>query len=201
MSPARQVDEEAQRVRLLEGLAESIREKGLAQTQLDDIVRHARASKRTFYKHFPDKDACFVELARRLSDTVLEQVRQTIDLDAEWTDQVDQAIAVYLGALAADPAMTLTFASPSLGPSIVRAQREGGERYAELMVEVLDTDAMRRAGVPQMSLERAFMLVSGLHHTVVRAVERGEDVMALAPEFKAVFKAAIASGPVGVGTD
>ena len=197
MTPARQVDEEAQRVRLLEGLAESIREKGLARTQLDDIVRHARASKRTFYKHFPDKDACFVELARRLSDAVLDQVRATIDLDAEWTDQVDQAIDVYLGALALDPAMTLTFASPSLGPSIVRAQREGGERYAELMVEVLDSDAMRQAGVPQMSIERAFLLVSGLHHTVVRAVERGDDVMALAPEFKAVFRAAIGSGRVG----
>ena len=38
----------AQHARLMEGLAASIREKGLAQTQVSDIVRHAHASRRTF---------------------------------------------------------------------------------------------------------------------------------------------------------
>jgi hypothetical protein len=54
-----------------------------------------------------------------------------------------------------------------------------------------------------MSFERAYMLVSGLHETVHRAVARGEDVLRLAPEFRAVFKAVIASSlrePVGRDT-
>ena len=37
-----------------------------------------------------------------------------IDPEPEWATQVDQAIDAYLGLLAAEPAMTLTFASPSL---------------------------------------------------------------------------------------
>ena len=196
MNRTRRVDEEAQRVRLLEGLAASIREKGLARTQLDDIVRHARASKRTFYKHFPDTDACFVELARRLTETVRAQVEAAIDPDDDWSAQLDQGIDAYLRILAAEPAMTLTFASASLGDSIVRAQRESLEGYAELLAGVVNTEAMRGEGVPPMSLERAYMLVSGMAQTVVRAVERGEDLMVLAPEFKAVFMAAITQGSV-----
>jgi AcrR family transcriptional regulator len=187
--------DDAQRIRLLEGLATSIREKGLAQTQLADIVREARASRRTFYKHFPDKDSCFVELARRLSDIVQAQLAAAIDRDAEWTTQVEQAIDAYLGMLGADPAMTLTFSSPSLGATVVRAQREAIDRYAQFVVEAVADAAERDGENRSLSHERAFMLVSGLHSTVVRAVERDEDIMALAPEFHAVFKAAIASPP------
>jgi AcrR family transcriptional regulator len=183
---------EAQHARLLEGLAASIREKGLAHTQVTDIVRHARASRRTFYKHFPDKDACFVELARRLSVVVQGHVRDAIDPDADWETQVGMAIGAYLEILASDPAMTLTFSSASLGPTIVRAQRDGIEEYAVLVQDIVASEAFSRAGIPPISLERAYMLVSGLHQTVVRAVERSEDLMRLAPEFRAVFTAALA---------
>ena len=190
--------DQAQRTRLLEGLAASIREKGLAATQLADIVRHARASRRTFYKHFPDKDACFVELARRLSTEVRGGVRSVIDADAPWELQVSTAIDTYLSALASDPAMTLTFASASLGPTIVRAQREAIEQYAVLVQEISAGESFRQAGIPPISLVRAYMLVSGLSQTVIRAVEHGENVLGLAPEFKAVFGVVLASGPVAI---
>ena len=185
-----QTEYERQHLRLLEGLAASIREKGLPATQLTDIVRHARASRRTFYKHFPDKDAAFVELARTLADVGLEAVRGAMDPAADWETQTDQAIDAYLALLAAEPAMTLTFSSPSLGPSIVRAQRDGIERYAELVVEVTRGEAFRRAGI-ELSFAQGYVLVSGLNQVVVRAVERGEDLLALAPDLKAVFKAAM----------
>ena len=185
-----QTEYERQHLRLLEGLAASIREKGLPATQLTDIVRHARASRRTFYKHFPDKDAAFVELARTLADVGLEAVRAAMDPAADWETQTDQAIDAYLALLAAEPAMTLTFSSPSLGPSIVRAQRDGIERYAELVVDVTRGDAFRRAGI-ELTFAQGYVLVSGLNQVVVRAVERGEDLLALAPDLKAIFKAAM----------
>ncbi|HEU4658470.1 MAG TPA: TetR/AcrR family transcriptional regulator [Capillimicrobium sp.] len=183
---------EEQRTRLLEGLAASIREKGLAQTQLTDIVRHARASRRTFYKHFPDKDSCFVELLHRVAAEIQARLVEAIDREADWQTQVDQAVDRYLAELEAEPELTLTFASPSLGERIVRAQREAIEQYAVLVKELADGEAFRRAGVREISLEQAYMLVSGLHLTVVRAVDRGEDLAPLAPEFKAVFKAVLA---------
>ena len=40
------------RVRLLDGLATSIGERGYRASTVADIVRHARTSKRTFYDQF-----------------------------------------------------------------------------------------------------------------------------------------------------
>jgi len=188
--------EAAQRLRLLDGLAESIREKGLGETQVNDVVRHAATSKRTFYKHFVDKDACFVELARLLSDEVHATVVAAIDPTADWERQVSAAISAYLESLASDPALTLTFSSTTLGPTVVRAQRDAMEQYAAMVVAISAGPAFHDAGVEPISFERAYMLVCGLGMTVMRAAEHGDDIVALAPDLIAVFEAALRHGPV-----
>lgn len=179
---------DAQHARLMEGLAASIREKGLAQTQVADIVRHARASRRTFYKHFEDKEACFVELMVVTADAFLEEVDRAIDREAPIATQIDQAIDTYLGLVTGDADLMSTFASPALGERTVLAQREGFERYAELIVSVTESDSARDPRVAPVSVERAYMLVSGLHQTLVRALVRGEDLDDAGAEFKAVMK-------------
>jgi AcrR family transcriptional regulator len=179
---------EAQHARLMEGLAASIREKGLAQTQVTDIVRHARASRRTFYNHFADKEACFVELMNTMSDAFLAEVDRSIDREAPIATQIDQAIDAYLGLVTSDPGLTQTFASASTGERIVMAQRDAFERYAALIVAVVESDSARDPQVEPISVERAYMLVSGLHHTLVRALVRGEELDRVSYEFKAVMK-------------
>jgi AcrR family transcriptional regulator len=181
----------AQHARLMEGLAASIREKGLAGTQVSDIVRHAHASRRTFYNHFEDKEACFVELMTTLADAFLAEVDRAIDRDAPIATQVDQAVDTYLGLVTGDPALLSTFASPALGERTVLAQRQGFERYAELIVAVVEGDSARDPRVQPISIERAYMLVSGLHQTLVRALVRGEDLDRASYEFRAVIKAAL----------
>ena len=186
---------EAQHARLMEGLAASIREKGLAGTQVSDIVRHAHASRRTFYNHFEDKEACFVELMTTLADAFLAEVDAAIDREAPIATQIEQAIDTYLSLVTGDPDLTSTFASPALGERTVLAQREGFERYAELIVAVVEGDSARDPRVAPISIERAYMLVSGLHHTLVRALVRGEELGRVSAEFKAVMKLVL-SGPV-----
>jgi AcrR family transcriptional regulator len=186
---------EEQHARLLEGLAASIREKGLAQTQVTDIVRHARASRRTFYKHFPDKDSCLVELTTMLGVALLEQVDRAIDREAPLAVQIDQAIDTYVDILTTEPGLTTTFASPALGDRIVIAQREGLERYAQLVLSVVEGDAERDPAVAPISLERAYMAVSGCQQAIVRAVARDEDLAAVGAEIKEFMKAALAAQP------
>jgi len=186
---------EAQHARLMEGLAASIREKGLARTQVTDIVRHARASRRTFYNHFEDKEACFVELMNAMSDAFLEEVDRAIDRETPIATQIDQAIDTYLGLVTSDPGLTQTFASPSLGERIVMAQRGAFERYAELIVSVVESDSERDPRVEPISIERAYMLVSGLHHTLVRALVRDEELGRVSAEFKAVMKLVLSGRP------
>jgi AcrR family transcriptional regulator len=191
MPPSPETIAEQQRARLLEGLAASIREKGLAHAQVSDIVRHAGASRRTFYKHFPDKDSCFVELAQLTAAMVMNTVAAAIDPDALPAAQIHQAIDAYLHILTTEPEMTFTFSSPALADRVVRAQRDGIEQFAQFVVSVIDADSERDPNLSPITIERAYMLVSGLRDTIVRAVERGDDLAHAAAEGKAVIKAVL----------
>ncbi|OJU84851.1 MAG: hypothetical protein BGO11_08610 [Solirubrobacterales bacterium 70-9] len=191
MSIDAETEKGAQHQRLMDGLAASIREKGLAQTQVSDIVRHAHASRRTFYNHFEDKEACFVELMVTLADAFLAEVDRSIDREQPLEVQIDQAIDTYLALITGDPALMNTFAEPKVGERTVVAQREGFERYAELIVSVVESDSARDPRIAPISIERAYMLVSGLHQTLVRALVRGEDLDRASYEFKAVIKSAL----------
>jgi AcrR family transcriptional regulator len=178
----REAFQRAQHTRLLEGLAASIREKGLAATQVGDIVRHAQASRRTFYNHFPDKDSCLVELMETISARVREEIAGSIDPQAPIEQQIDAAIDRYVQALKSDYALTVTFYSPGLSDTVVRAQREGIERYAELLAAV--TNATNST---PMTTTRAVMLISGLAHTIAWAIDHGDDLDAVAEEIKQVL--------------
>jgi AcrR family transcriptional regulator len=182
------------RGRLLEGLAASIREKGLAGTQIADIVRHARASRRTFYQCFADKDACFLELAEAVGDLAREVVSGAVDADASWERQVEQAVDAYLGLLAADPKMAVAVSSelPTLGAPWLAIRNAGIERFASLVVGMSRSSSMRAGGIEPMPIETAVMIVAGLDGMVARAVRREESILDLAAIAKAVVKTVFA---------
>jgi AcrR family transcriptional regulator len=171
------------RERLLEGLAASIRERGLAETQLTDIVRHARASRTTFYNCFADKESCFVELVREATTLGIALVEAAVDPSAPWRQQVDDGVEAYFAALTADPAMTVAVSRDlaSLGARGVAVVQEGVERYAEVLCRLTGRDAMRSAGVMGLSMDAAVLLVGGINAMVVHAIERGDDIGKLIP--------------------
>ncbi len=183
----------AQHERLLQGLAESIREKGLAQTQVSDIVGSAHASRRTFYKHFPDKDSCFVELTTAITGVMLERVDHSIDRDAPLEVQIDQAIDTYVDILLEEPSLTTTWASPALSERVVVAQRDGVLRYAQLLLSVVAADAQRDPEIEPITLSRAYMVVSGVQQAIIRAVASDQDLAELASEIKQFMKAVLVS--------
>lgn len=181
------------RQRLLEGLAASIREKGLQGTQIADIVRHARTSRRTFYECFPDKESCFVELVEMSNAAIVDAVRAAVDPTAPWAAQVDQAIDSYLEALGSDPSLTVTISRelPSLGNRGADLLHASIDRYAQLVLALIDSSRPKRGARAQVTLDEAVMLAGGVAETVGRASLRGEDVRSTAPVIKAVFKAVL----------
>ncbi len=179
------------RRRLLDGLARSLREKGLQGTQITDIVGHARTSRRTFYECFPDKESAFVELIRELRSAVVQIIETAIDSDAPWDEQVDRAIDAYLGALSEDPALSATVsrALPTLGDRGAALQREGIDRFARLVVEMANGPGMRRDGVAPISHDTAVMLMGGVAELINRARSEGSELESAGATAKAVIKA------------
>ena len=185
------------RGRLLDGLAQSVREKGLQRTQIADVVRHARTSRRTFYECFADKESAFVELIRESSIALRGLVEAAVDPGAPWEQQIDGALDAYFTALSGDPALVATVSRelPTLGERGAALQHEGVERFAQLVVQLTRAPEMRRAGVRAVTLEEAAMLMGGVAELVARAVHEERPLSDAASTAKAVIKAAIGPPP------
>ena len=72
----RDVVEASQRTRLLEAVGRAVAERGYAAATIDDVVRRAGVSKKTFYDHFADKQDCFLAAYEAASEELLERVRE-----------------------------------------------------------------------------------------------------------------------------
>ena len=166
------------RRRLLEGMAAAIRECGYRDSTVADVVRHARTSRRTFYAHFPGKQACFAALLREANAAMVRQIAAAVDRRAPWDVQARQAIEAWIAAAQADRALTLSWIRdlPSLGTDARHLQRESLEAFIVLVRDLTDTPELRAAGVAPPSRQLMVMLVGGLRELIATTVEDGGDI-------------------------
>jgi AcrR family transcriptional regulator len=169
------------RRRLLEGMAAAIRETGYREATVADVVRHARTSRRTFYEHFPGKQACFIDLLREANASMVRQIGAAVDRRARWDVQVRQAIEAWIAVAQSDLALTLSWIRdlPSLGADARHLQREWLEAFIVLVTELTDTPELRAAGVGQgspPSRQLMIMMLGGLRELIATTVEDGGDI-------------------------
>jgi AcrR family transcriptional regulator len=158
------------RARLLQAMASVAAAQGLAATSIAAVVAEAGVSKRTFYEHFADKDACFLALYRAASASALRTLRESVQPGRPWQDQVEHALGAYLAHLAAGPQLIrmLFVEIHHLGPAGATVRREVMQHLADYMLETINADAL--ALTPTM----AMAAVGGIHELVLQAIERGE---------------------------
>ena len=176
--PVVEAQTETFRRRLLEGLAESIAERGYRDTTVADIVRHARTSKRTFYDQFATKEQCFLELLRADTEELGERIAAAVDPEADWHQQIRQAVESYVGYMESRPAVTLSWIRelPSLGAIARPVQRRGLQLLSNLLVDLSASPGFRRADLPPLTAPLAVILLAGLRELTALAVEDGRPV-------------------------
>jgi AcrR family transcriptional regulator len=189
----------SQRTRLLEAVGRTVAEKGYAATTIEDIVRGAGVSKKTFYEHFSDKLDCFLAAYEAASDELLEHVRGAQDAaedgarsttaaedgagrarargarDAAWLAHTRAGIHAYLRWLAAEPALARVFLIEiaAAGPQALERRERLRDRYAERMRELQVANS-----VPD---EIFHAVVAGADDLVVRRLREGGDLLELEP--------------------
>jgi len=170
--------EDAFRRRLLDGLADSIDERGYRDSTVADIVRHARTSKRTFYARFSTKEECFAELLMANTDEIVARVRQAVDPEAPWRDQVRQAVVAYVATIEARTAITLSWIRelPALGEGARPMLRRGFGRLVAMIVDLSGNTSFREAGILPISRAAAVILVGGLRELTAQTMEDGDPV-------------------------
>jgi AcrR family transcriptional regulator len=178
------------RQRLLEGLRQAIREQGLQQLTISDIVRNARTSKRTFYECFVDKDTCLVALAEEWAAALRQAVDDGVDRQAPWDTQIDAAVDAFISAVAADPVLAVAISRelPTLGGRSLELWESDVDFYSAFYMELSRGKTMRRAGVQPLSKERAVILVGGLAELIDRCLRTGQSLDTAGDAMKDVMK-------------
>jgi AcrR family transcriptional regulator len=156
---------------LMGGLAESIAAKGYPATTIADIVMHARVSKRTFYEHFSDKEACLMALYVQGCELLLGVVRNAAgDGRRPWKEMINSGVTAYLDALENMPAVTRTLLVEiqAAGPKAFRLRQQMQRRFADALVEVVDEARAADPGIPPLSPLLAIALVGGVHEMMLQ---------------------------------
>ncbi|MDR3655534.1 MAG: TetR/AcrR family transcriptional regulator [Mycobacterium sp.] len=166
------------RQRFIDALATLIGERGYAATSVVDIVRVAQTSKTTFYLHFTNKQECYLALLASVTDDLVADIRQAVDSDAHWHNQIRQIFTAYIAHLTARPAISLSWIRdlPALGAAARPIQRRNFAELAALLEELSTNSGFQRAQLPPITKPKAVMLLAGVRELAAQTAEDDLDI-------------------------
>jgi AcrR family transcriptional regulator len=176
---------QSQRTRLLEAVGRAVADKGYASTTIDDIVRGAGVSKKTFYEHFRDKEDCFLAAYEAAADELFAHVHEAHGAPGSWLDRTRAGIGAYLRWLAAEPALARVFLIEvaAAGPRAAERSEALRDRYARQMAELQQAARGEMPALPELPLEIFQAVVAAVDDLVVRRIRDAgaEDLAELEP--------------------
>jgi AcrR family transcriptional regulator len=181
------------RERLIAAMAASIEQKGYRDTTVADVVRIARTSRRNFYEHFADRDACFLALFDATNEAMMREIAEAVQSDRPLDEQVDRAVDAYIDNVAATPALYRSFVRelPGLGQAGADRGLATLERFAEMLVSFVESgrQAQPEIDLRPLSMDTAIIIVGGLRELLVIALQRGRDMHELRTSASETIKA------------
>jgi AcrR family transcriptional regulator len=181
------------RERLIAAMAASITEKGYRDTTVADVVRIARTSRRNFYQHFEDRDACFLALFDATNDVMMREIAAAVRPEQPLEEQVDAAVDAYIDNVSQQPALYASFVRelPGLGQAGTERGLATLERFAEMMVGLVDASRAIQPdmGARPLSMDTAIIIAGGLRELIVISLQRGRDVRELRASARETVKA------------
>jgi AcrR family transcriptional regulator len=135
---AREVVLASQRGRLIDAMATVVAAKGYAPATVADVIAQAGVSRRTFYEHFRDKEACFLAVYDAGVDVLLATMRDARGDANDPAGRVRALVRAYLGTLALEPsfARALLIEVAAAGDRALARRREVHDAFAAFLAEV-----------------------------------------------------------------
>ncbi len=171
-----------QRERIVTALVDTVAERGYNATTVANITKAASVSRRTFYEHFADKEACFLAAYEMVADHIRDSMRTAASAFAEWPQQVRAALGTMLRFLAGEPDLArLVMIEPvAAGGEIAARHRASVQGFVEFL----------KAGRPARDGERPLpeateeTLVGGILSLIVGEISSGraQELEGLLPD-------------------
>jgi AcrR family transcriptional regulator len=152
-----------QRARIHRATVEVVAERGYEATTVRELAGAAGVSTRSFYQHYPNKEACFLQVHQMLLWRLLRQLKAS-EADAnDWRARVSLAIEAVTQAWARDPkaAHLVLIDSYSVGPSALKQLRQANQSIKMSMAD--ERFDASRGIAPSMVIDG---IVAGLHDAV-----------------------------------
>jgi AcrR family transcriptional regulator len=138
--------ESSQRLRILLGMAEAMRDQGFVDTTVADVIGRAGVSRESFYRLFASKGECFAAAFDFAADLLLQRLATAGGgSPAPGGDRLaaaERAITSYLDALAAEPAWARLFIVEvhAAGPEALRRRFALQDRFVDALAGLLGLD-------------------------------------------------------------
>lgn len=163
--------------RILEAFTAVIAENGYAPTTIADIVARARISKRTFYEHFEDKEACLLAAYGHATAAMMAAMQAAFEATAAlgWSARVEAVIDAYVTVLESTPSLTRAclVEMAAAGPRALRLRREVHEAFATQLRAFIEHARKTYPEVRPISAPLATAIVGGIDELLLAQVERG----------------------------
>ena len=178
-------------------MAASIQEKGYRDTTVADVVRLARTSRRNFYEHFEDRDACFLALFDATNQAMMQSVAEAVHPDRSFDDQVDRAVEAYISHVTRQPELYRSFVRelPGLGEAGAERGQATLLAFAEMLIGLVDSAREVQPDITArpLGMDTAIIIVGGLRELLVLSLQRGRDMRELRASVSATIKAILSA--------
>lgn len=192
----REEAERNQRERLFAAMVATVAEKGYEATTVADLVELSGVSRSAFYKHFEDKQACFIAAVEAMVEPTLKK----LGADESAPPGMERARAAFdslIETIVEQPAaaklcVVEVYAAGPEGAALVDRTVESATDLAAALLEQVP----ERQGMPR-ELVRA--IVGGIQKVIHKRLYRGqeEELPALAPQlWEWLFSYPVPPGPL-----
>lgn len=158
------------RARICETMAHVVAERGYSAATVADVVAAARISRRTFYEHFEDKEACFLETYRMGCENGMAQIGEALRAleNPDWRTRLRVSLEAYVSILAAEPnfARVLLIDVLGAGPRALAMRERVLAEYVEHYRGLCERARIEEPDLPDIPHEFLRALVGGIAELV-----------------------------------
>jgi len=131
----RELVAQSQRERLLAAVIRVTASKSYQASSVTDILNEAGVGRETFYRHFKDKEDCFVTANDVLVDNLETRVREAYEQPGSWTERVRRGLIETLNWFATNPeiARVMMIEMGTIGPIASARFRDTFQRFIALL--------------------------------------------------------------------
>jgi AcrR family transcriptional regulator len=171
---SREEVEANQRERLFGAMVAAVAEHGYEKTRVADLLELSGISRNTFYKHFDNKQDCFLATMDAVLNVSGEWILATYrNHDGPWDERLAVAVETLTRSIAAAPAVARLYyvESYAAGPEALAKLDQTAEDLTDLAMQALGQSS-EHAGMPR-DLVRA--ILHGIRRVIQTRVRTGHE--------------------------